>query len=404
MSPVSTQPATVQLRVLSYLVDLIVLAGLAALSLFFTRSWVLTAIITLELYVALTLFRARTGRSLGAYLTKTVAVLAGTEHAPGLKAQTIRAALFGLLQLTGVGPLVTLLVSKQGQDWIDRLAGIVVYDLRERQQQPGYALDAYGRLTAAGMAADSRPVEPQPAAAPYRMPQPMPQQAPASQQSTPAQSMAEHAPRTPLPEPISPAAHRAPAPVPAAAQSMPAEPDYELPTPLQPRRGQYDPIPGDTDADADAASARAGSRFAAALPSETGLPLPPALVSVGQPAMGPTAGAGRSRKVVWITFDSGESIPVDRVAVLGREPSLSPGADETPVRVTDSSASISRTHLRVGADTNGIWVEDSYSANGSYLIGDNGRKLLERGRRVYLPSGARLGLGERTLQLTVADM
>jgi hypothetical protein len=196
---------------------------------------------------------------------------------------------------------------------------------------------------------------------------------------------------------------------------MLAEHDYELPMPLQPKRGE---LSVDTAAAAD--SARAGARFAVDPALGTGLPappalgnvlppasvsvVPPALVSTVPPALGPTAGASPARKVIWITFDSGESIPVDRVAVLGREPSISPGADEMPVKVTDSSASISRTHLRVGADANGIWVEDSYSANGTFLIGDNGRDLLERGRRIYLPTGARLGLGERTLQLTVADM
>jgi hypothetical protein len=385
----------------SYLADLAVLAGLSAVSMLFTRSWILPAIVAVELYAVLTLFRARTGRSPGAYLTKTAAVQAGTDHAPGLKAQLVRAALFGLLQLTVVGPLISLLASKEGQDWMDRLAGIVVCDLRERPRQPAQPLDVYGRLAAVAPGAvptlqlaqqqafpASQPEQRQPAfvipqasqqQAAFAAPQPLPPRQPGFEQAGPT---------PPLPEPVSTQPPQATA-EPAQADAAQPEPAHELPAPLQPKRSLFEPATG------AAVRPETGSRFVVAPPPA---PLVPA-----NPLPGPPPGAGQVGPVVWITFDSGESIPADKVAVLGREPSLQPGLGEIPIRVTDPSASISRTHLRIGADGNGIWVEDSFSANGTYLIGEGGRELLERGRRIYLPAGSRLGLGERTVQLTLAE-
>lgn len=125
-------PASATSRLLALLVDALVLlaAGLAGWALL--DSQVLAAMTAVEALAVLTLVRAVTGRSPGALATRTAMVRAGTQTAPGLWPALARQALLVALGLTVLGPVVTVALSRDGRDWVDRLVGTGAVDLRER--------------------------------------------------------------------------------------------------------------------------------------------------------------------------------------------------------------------------------------------------------------------------------
>lgn len=264
--PAAALPAGTAARVGSYLVDLAAILGVAALTWPLARSWVVLALVVVEGFVVVSIARAATGRTPGALLTRTVGHTAGSDLAPGLGRQAVRSALLGVLHLTVLGPLVTAATSRAGRDWVDRIAGTAVADLRPR-----------------------------------------------------------------------------PAPV-------------ALPV------GPYEPAP------------RARRAF---------IEPPPA-----RPAALDRA---------WIVLDSGTRIEVDSVLLLGRDPEHArPG--EQVVSVPDPGRSVSRTHVRIGVDDTGVWVEDAFSANGTTCRTPGGGTLaIARGQRTVVPPGTTVLLGDRFL-------
>ena len=81
--------------------------------------------------------------------------------------------------------------------------------------------------------------------------------------------------------------------------------------------------------------------------------------------------------------------------VFGRDPSLD-SANERAVAVPDPTRSVSRTHLRLGVDEQGLWLEDANSANGTTIIGPDGRpSLATPGVKVRIASGTEVLIGDR---------
>ena len=125
-------PAGGSKRALAYLLDLTVVAALVGAIWWLRPSPVLAVLTLTEACVVLTMVRARTGRSPGLLATSTAAIAYETQHAPGLRRQLVHTLLMGLLHLTVLGPLVIVIFSRRGQDWVDRIAGTAVVDLRNR--------------------------------------------------------------------------------------------------------------------------------------------------------------------------------------------------------------------------------------------------------------------------------
>ena len=102
-----------------------------------------------------------------------------------------------------------------------------------------------------------------------------------------------------------------------------------------------------------------------------------------------------------IIVDDGQRIEVNAPIVLGRAPEQTP-SDARAVAIADSTRSLSRTHLRVApADGDAMWVEDTFSANGTRLQAPDGTtQPLPRGERVKVPLGTVLLLGERKLSVS----
>lgn len=97
-------------------------------------------------------------------------------------------------------------------------------------------------------------------------------------------------------------------------------------------------------------------------------------------------------------FDSGLRVPLGAVTVLGREPGTSGDPAETAVAIPDPTRSLSRTHLRLGVDAGGVWIEDAFSANGtSYRVPEGRLTELTRGHRVPVPLGTVVLMGDRSM-------
>lgn len=330
------QPATGLARLISYLVNLAVLILAGLLTWLLGRSLLVTVIVVFEVVVVFTIARAATGRSPGAWATRTVAFAVNTDHAPGLVKESVRTTIQGLLQLTLVGPVISAATSRHGQDFADRAAGTAV-------------------LALAGV----------PAAAPAPVP------VVARREAVPAQAPVMAPRRATPPPPVAPPAF--PSPQPPTQPLAPAAPQRMAPPMAEPAvsqsRGSIPMIRPTPPA--------SGSRIA----DQALIPEP----------VNPAASLPRA----WATLDSGQRIELSAVMVFGRDPSLS-SPDERAVAVPDPTRSVSRTHLRLGVDEQGLWLEDADSANGTTIIGPDGRPCpAPSGVKVRISSGTEILIGDR---------
>lgn len=129
------KPVSGLVRALVYLTDLACVFAVTGLLWWLFPSPVLAGITIAEAIVVLTLFRARTGRTPGALATGTAAVAHGSNHAPGLGKQLVRSILMTLLHVTAVGPLVGCFMSRDGRDWVDRISGTAMVNLRTSAEE-----------------------------------------------------------------------------------------------------------------------------------------------------------------------------------------------------------------------------------------------------------------------------
>ncbi len=94
---------------------------------------------------------------------------------------------------------------------------------------------------------------------------------------------------------------------------------------------------------------------------------------------------------------------LEGTALVGRNPSPREG-EALPVQViavVDRGRSVSKTHLAIGVDVDGVWLKDRNSTNGTVVTLEDGQQILcARSRR----SGCRSGRPSRSgdYWLTVA--
>ena len=372
-------PAGGLIRTLSYLTDLACVVAVAGPLWRLLYSPVLTGIAIAEVVAVLTLLRARTGRTPGGLISGTVAVANGSDHAPGLKRQLVRTTLMVLLHVTVVGPLVVSFFSRDGRDLVDRVAGTAVLDLRAEQSQPDSgngdekAEEPFPRKQEnPGFPVPGAPTSPPPLA---------PTAPPLAPVSPPPLAPASPPPLAPVPPP--PIVNR-------EKLETPQRPEKSLApaaSPLTPRRAaSREP----------ALAAPSGNTESNSLTPRRAAPLPPTPPKPSPPSTGPSGLPGAVQ--VWLVVDSGQRERVDSVLVVGREPT---GADgERHVVIPDPTHSISRTHLRLGPASSGVWVEDAASTNGTVVRNAAGAIAhLARGRRTLLPLGTTIIMGGRTMMI-----
>ena len=382
---VNPRPATGLVRLISYLVNLTALVLVGLLTWLVSRSLLITAVVIAEAVVVLTIARAATGRSPGALATRTVAFAINSDHAPGLVKESVRTTIQGLLQLTIVGPVISAATSRQGQDFADRAVGTAVLTLT------GAPVPVSASPRAPVMVPQRKPADPTaPVDAPRYAAPPPPaspaQQAPFVQQVPPTQQ-APAALQTPPAQQVPPARQAPP------VQQVP--PARLAPTRQTPPPQAHEPRVALPERAIAPLADPLGSQSRGAIPiirptAPASGSWAPDQVLVPEPE-NPAAALPRA----WATLDSGQRIELSTVMVFGRDPSLD-SANERAVAVPDPTRSVSRTHLRLGVDEQGLWLEDANSANGTTIIGPDGRpSLATPGVKVRIASGTEVLIGDR---------
>lgn len=389
-------PATGGALVTAYLIDLACLVAITALSWWFYPSIAIAVIVALETWIVGTLIRAHSGRTPGAFAMQVAAISmapvatdAGPEagHAPGLARQSAHSLIMLLLHLSVIGPAVTWVIARDGQTWVDRVCGMGNLDVRAGRTDAG--APAYSQQLSPSFAEASAGVGATPAQLQGMDPAAL---APAHQWAGPRVT----SPEVPASEPA--ALSVPPAGVPAAdlpaPSPMPEAPSQilsEMPAPMPTQQAAQTPA-------APKVPTPPRHSPTSAMPRVPQVPMPQATPATSAPASVPAFAQAAPLAII---VDDGQRIEVNAPIVLGRAPEQTP-SDARAVAIADSTRSLSRTHLRVApADGDAMWVEDTFSANGTRLQAPDGTtQPLPRGERVKVPLGTVLLLGERKLSVS----
>lgn len=105
--------------------------------------------------------------------------------------------------------------------------------------------------------------------------------------------------------------------------------------------------------------------------------------------------------VLRIRLDDGRDFELHRTVLIGRNPAAHSGEQvEQILAVQDPGRSISKTHLHLLSDRDGIWVTDRNSTNGSAITTPDGiRTPLQAGQPAYVSPGSTVHFGDRTFHL-----
>ena len=393
----------------AYLIDMVCFAALTALAWWVYPSLPVVVIVACELWIIATFIRARSGRTPGAFAMQIAAISTqptpterGVEfdHAPGLGRQSAHSFIMLLLHVTVVGPVITWVIARDGQTWVDRVCGMGNLDIRASRSGASEAVFA-SRQTSASEAVPGSVATPSPAhqwAGPSASPEAVPG-------SVAAPSPAPMAPPTTAPVQVAPPVAPVAAPDPLvmsapAPTGAPVEAPIAAPAPTgapvsMTAPAVSAPVQQPVPPARPAVPARHGG--ASAMPKVPQAPTPQA----SAPQQAAPRPSFASAPTLAIIVDDGQRIEVNAQIVLGRAPEQTP-ADAQAIAIADSTRSLSRTHLRVApADGEALWIEDTFSANGTRLQAPDGStQPLPRGQRVKVPVGTVLLLGERRLSVS----
>lgn len=389
-------PATGGALVTAYLIDLACLVAITALSWWFYPSIAIAVIVALETWIVGTLIRAHSGRTPGAFAMQVAAISmapvatdAGPEagHAPGLARQSAHSLIMLLLHATVVGPAVTWVIAQDGQTWVDRVCGMGNLDVRAGHTDTGAS--AYSQQLSPSFAEASAGVGAAPAQLQGMDPAAL---APAHQWAGPRVTSPEVPASDPAALSVPPTGvPAADLPAPSPMPEAPSQVLSEMPAPMPTQQVAQTPA-------APKVPTPPRHSPAAAMPRVPQVPMPQATPATSAPASVPAFAQAAPLAII---VDDGQRIEVNAPIVLGRAPEQTP-SDARAVAIADSTRSLSRTHLRVApADGDAMWVEDTFSANGTRLQAPDGTtQPLPRGERVKVPLGTVLLLGERKLSVS----
>ena len=389
-------PATGGALVTAYLIDLACLVAITALSWWFYPSIAIAVIVALETWIVGTLIRAHSGRTPGAFAMQVAAISmapvatdAGPEagHAPGLARQSAHSLIMLLLHVSIIGPAITWAIARDGQTWVDRVCGMGNLDVRAGRTDAG--APAYSQQLSPSIAEASAGVGAAPAQLQGMDPAAL---APAHQWAGPRVVSPEVPASDPAVLSIPPAGvPAADLPAPSPMPEAPSQVLSEMPAPMPTQQAAQTPA-------APKVPNPPRHSPASAMPRVPQVPTPQATPATSAPASVPAFAQAAPLAII---VDDGQRIEVNAPIVLGRAPEQTP-SDARAVAIAESTRSLSRTHLRVApADGDAIWVEDTFSANGTRLQAPDGTtQPLPRGERVKVPLGTVLLLGERKLSVS----
>ena len=389
-------PAGPGRRVLAYALDAAAVGAVAGGLLAWTGSWLLAALVVVEVAVGLLVWEAHTGRTLG----NTVLGLRTAREETPYSVGPARAFLRGLVlaaghAAAGLGQWVVVASGAfdrtgRAQAWHDRVGRAVVVDVRAHERGLEEAAEATERAGAVAVASAGA-VRPGGVGA-----------------GTPAAGA-----------PVSATPHEASGPVPGGpsgqAALTPPQPPGAVPTPTAgpvhaPRMADV-PVPTSRraaraaaeQAPADAAVPQrqpsAAAQPAADAASVGIRPVVPAAAAPEPPAA-PVARRAQPAAFL-VTLDTGEIMSVTGPGLIGRAPRPAPGERcDHVVVVEDPERSVSRTHARFGIEDGTFWVSDAGSGNGTTLRLPGGRVVpVPTDQRVLVPSGSTIQVGDREVRI-----
>lgn len=127
----------------------------------------------------------------------------------------------------------------------------------------------------------------------------------------------------------------------------------------------------------------------------------PAVTSAAPPAapVPVTPPAAASTATSWtLVLADGSEAPVRGVLLLGRNPApFSAWPNAQLLAVVDTTQSVSKTHAAFEVDDSGLWVHDLGSTNGVWVVRGSDATEVAPGRRVNVPAGASIELGDYVL-------
>lgn len=444
--PTDFAPARPGARLTAFIIDFFLVLVICSALWIWRPSLILVVIMSLQLSIVGALILSITGRSPGLFITKTALLAQDSTRAPGLGKGLAYGLLYYLMALTLIGLVLSALLCREGRGWMERITGTRSIDLTtplERSTAPHQA----GR-TSSHAPEQHRPLPQHPSfsAAPsgfaavaasrgFQMSKPVPAApqgragvvsrqedtargqsggshgwgpaAPGWGAATQSQSGAAQASTTTAPDQTTAAQGWGTVPQSrgAATQSqsgsareLPGTAPSRAAATLGPLSAAHHPAPPTYPISANPSQASTSSTPAS---STTDAPIP-----TQHPAPPHTSPSTHSQPVptqkpqIWAVLDSGGQELIDSVLVLGRAPS-SDDPKARLVTVSDSTRSLSRTHLRLGPNHSGVWVEDAFSANGTKARTPDGSVTeLPRGQKRSVPIGTILIMGERTLTIT----
>ncbi|WP_435749082.1 RDD family protein [Microbacterium sp. PMB16] len=186
-------------------------------------------------------------------------------------------------------------------------------------------------------------------------------------------------------------------PEPAPQQEAAPAPAPQAPAPQAPAP-QAAPVFAPAPAPVSAAPAPAPV-FAPAPASVSAAPAPAAVqpappAAAPQPAA-PQPAAPQQAPRFGLRFDTGESILISDVVLLGRNPDAAGHPGARAIALTDDSRSLSKTHMLVRPVEGGLEITDCRSTNGSGLIRDGAEYGVAAGTPVMTTDGDMIRLGDR---------
>jgi uncharacterized RDD family membrane protein YckC len=103
-----------------------------------------------------------------------------------------------------------------------------------------------------------------------------------------------------------------------------------------------------------------------------------------------------------ILLDDGRRIALDGLVLLGRNPQPKAGEEDAQlIKIADETRTVSKSHLAVGVDGDGVYVVDRGSTNGSTVSTTNGMSTrCKAGELVRVGEGAIVSIGDHWLEIT----
>lgn len=100
-----------------------------------------------------------------------------------------------------------------------------------------------------------------------------------------------------------------------------------------------------------------------------------------------------------LRISDGRELTITGTVLIGRNPAAGEGEEVGElVRVSDPGRSVSKTHVMMGVDTEGVWAADRASTNGTVVTLADGQQIIcAENQVVRLPVGATVTFGDYSI-------